>query len=781
MGISRKELDWAKNYWTAANYLAASMVYLKDNFLLERKLKPDDIKLALLGHWGTCPGLNFIYTHLNLLVKKTDSDLLLLTGPGHGFAAILGNMYLEKSLEIGYCEFTHDRVGLGNLIKSFCWPGGFPSHLNPGVPGCIHEGGELGYALATAFGAVLDNPDLIAVAVVGDGEAETGPTATAWHSIKYLDPASCGAVLPIVHLNGYKISSPTIYGTMNDSELNSLFTGYGYEPKIVHTGHKEMHDAIQWAYNRIRSIQKKARGGEHIERPKWPVLIMRTPKGWTGIKTMEGKKVEGSYRSHQVPATDVRTNKHHLLALEKWLASYKPQTLFPKGIVKKGLLEFVPEGDKRISSSPHSIGGRMRVPLDMPAPRDFEIKFDKRGRTMASSMETGGKFLLEVCNKNMDRFRIFSPDEIASNKLDKALQSSGRQYYWPHPKEDDTLVPNGRVIEMLSEHTLQAWMQGYVLTGRHGLFPSYEAFLPIVDSMVSQYLKFLEMSTEYEWRPPVSSLNYILTSVCWRQDHNGFSHQNPGFINNMLNKAREEALVRVYLPADANMLLNVLDHCLRSTNRVNVIVADKRPIRQWLTMQEALDQARVGASTWEFASDQEPDVVLAAAGDYQTQESLAAIQLLNDFIPEMKVRFVNVSELNVLGKKGFFPNALDNSTFDQLFTKDKEVVFSFHGYPGAVKQLLFDRKNNERFHVYGYIEKGTTTTPFDMLIRNNVSRYHLAMKAIKHAAHTNPVVAAKENILTVMFKSLILEHQEYILEHGADPKEITDWQWKERR
>jgi xylulose-5-phosphate/fructose-6-phosphate phosphoketolase len=762
-------------------------VYLKDNFLLERKLKPEDIKDSLLGHWGTCPGINFIYTHLNLMITKHKQQVLLLTGPGHGFAAILANDYLEGSLQPYYPEMTHDKEGLGNVVKSFCWPEGFPSHLNPGVPGCIHEGGELGYALATAFGAAFDNPDLIVCAIVGDGEAETGPTAAAWHSTKWLNPARDGAVLPILHLNGYKISNPTVYGTMTGEELTHLFKGYGYEPIFVEMSHdahhEQMAEAMEHAYKEIKRIQIAARGGEPVERPRYPMIILRTLKGWTGPKEYEGKKIEGSYRSHQVPAKDCKTNPEGLKTLQAWLESYDPQSLFPGGNIPAETLEFVPQGNLRIGSCPHALGGEMRVPLRMPDPHLFEVKFEKRGTKWAGSTPVLGHYMQHIFILNADKsnFRIMSPDELASNKLDAVLESTERAYAWPHSSDDKTLDPDGRVMEMLSEHTLQAWLQGYTLTGRHGLFPSYEAFLPIVDSMVSQYLKFVEMSTEFEWRKPVPSLNYLLTSVCWRQDHNGFSHQNPGFINTLLNKAREEQLVRIYLPPDANSLLAVSHHAFQSTNRVNVVIADKQLIRQWLTYEEAVEQCKAGASVWEFASDENPDVVLAAAGDYQTQEAMAAIHLLRHHCPELKLRFVNVSELNVLGKDGFYANSLSEEAFSELFTPDREVLFTFHGYPGAVKQLLFDRPNPHRFHVYGYIEKGTTTTPFDMLIRNNVSRYHLAMRAVKHAAKRNPRVDAKQKLLMATFQAKILEHTEYIIKHGKDPEEVSNWVWHETK
>lgn len=775
--LTAKELTWAKRYFRATNYLAASMVYLQDNFLVERPLKSVDIKQSLLGHWGTCPGINFIHTHLNLLVHKTKQSTLLITGPGHGFAAVLASQFLDGSLEDVIPKYKRDALGFTNVIKDFCWPGGFPSHLNPGVPGCIHEGGELGYSLATSFGAVLDNPELMVACIVGDGEAETGPTATAWHSTKFLNPKTDGSVLPILHLNGYKISSPTIYGTMTDTELTHLFTGYGYEPKIVGTSHQSMASALSWAHDRIKQIQTAARKKKAQVRPKWPMIILRSPKGWTGPKTFNGKKVEGSYRSHQVPLTDPKKNSKTLAILQDWLQSYNPQELFPFKQPAKELFDFMPTGDLRIGSNPHALGGKMRKPLKMPNPHHFEVKFKKRGCESASTMEVAGEYFNELIKKNTN-FRIMSPDELSSNKLDAVLKSTGRQYNWPHDKDDNTLVPRGQVMEMLSEHTLQAWLQGYILTGRHGLFPSYEAFLPIVDSMISQYLKFIELSQGLPWREPVSCLNYILTSVCWRQDHNGFSHQNPGFISNLLTKAKEVTLVRIYLPADANIMLNILDHSLQSTDRVNAIVADKRPIRQWLTYNEAKAQCERGAATWEFASNKNPDVVLAAAGDYQTQESLAAIDILRKLAPDLKVRFVNVNELNVLGKPGFYSNGLDAKTFSKLFTFDKHVIFSFHGYPGSVKQLLFDRPISGRFHVYGYIEKGTTTTPFDMLVRNNISRYHLAIRAIKYGAWNNPKINKVAQSLIATLKSQINEHQAYIKEHGADPQEINDWKWQ---
>jgi len=780
--MSKKEsISWAEEYFNISNYISASSIYLKDNFLLEKPLKKDDIKDSLLGHWGTCPGINFIYTHLNLLAYEKKQQILLVVGPGHGAAAVLSNLFLEGSLEKYYPKFKRDKQGLGNLIKSFCWPEGFPSHVYPGLPGSIHEGGELGYALATAFGAAFDNPNLIVTAIIGDGEAETGPTATAWHSSKFINPKEDGAVLPILHLNGYKISNPSIYGTMSDEELKKLFEGYGYEPVFVNVKHEEMINAMEYCYSKIKKIQNSARQNNNIEKPAWPMIIFKSLKGWTGPKYFESKKIEGSYRSHQVPLKNVKSNDEELKALENWLRSYNPEKRIPNGTIPSSALKFVPKGDFRIGSNPNSFGGNIIKDLILPNAKKFSISFDndERGNTFSGSTSVLGKYLKEVItlNEKSKNFRIFSPDELESNKLGDVLEATGRRYYWPHSKEDNTLSKDGRVMEILSEHTLQSWFQGYVLTGRHGIFPSYEAFLPIIDSMVSQYLKFIELSEKFKWRKPVSSLNYLLTSVCWRQDHNGFSHQNPGFINTLLNKAKEEHNIRIYFPADTNSLLVTSEDCLKSKNRVNLIVSDKQLIRQWLSYEEAKEQFKSGAMTWKFASSKNPDIVLAACGDYQTQETLSAISLLKKDIPEIKIKFVNVNELNVLGKEEFYPNSLTDLEFEKLFEKDREVVFSFHGYPGAVKQLLFDRKNNERFHIYGYIEQGTTTTPFDMLIRNNISRYHIAIRALTHASKHNSKVASKSKALISKLRDKIKEHKMYIINNGVDPGEINEWTW----
>ncbi len=780
--LTKEELIWAEKYWTTANFIAASSIYLKDNFFLKRKLEKNDIKDSLLGHWGTCPGINFVYTHLNLIASKKKQSILLVNGPGHGFAAVLANLFLEGSLEKFYPELNNTKEGIGKLIKSFCWPKGFPSHINPSVPGAIHEGGELGYALATAFGAAFDNPELIVAAIIGDGECETGPTATAWHSNKFLNPSKDGAVLPIIHLNGYKINNPTIYATMEKSELKKLFEGYGYEVKFVGTKHEEMGSAMEWAYKEIKNIQEKSKKGTLKENPKWPIIILETPKGWTGVKEFNNHKIEGNWRSHQVPLPNVKKDQKEFILLEKWLRSYKPERLFLDDKVPKDTLKFVPKGDLRIGMNKNANGGLVLKELVLPKPEKFEFKFKKRGNEFNESTPTLGKYLEEIFKKNKNpNFRIFSPDELASNKLDKVLDTTGRRYFWKTSSEDKRnckITQNGKVMEILSEHTLQGWLQGYILTGRHGLFPSYEAFLPIVDSMISQYLKFIEVAKTVKWRKPVSSLNYIVTSVCWRQDHNGFSHQNPGFIDTLLTKEKEEKLVRIFFPADSNMVLTVAEEVMKSKEKVNAIVADKRPIRQWLTLKEARSQIKTGAGVWEFASDKNPEIVLSACGDYQTQEMLAAISLIREILPKIKLRFVNVNELNVLGVNETYSNGLSQEKFEELFTKDKPVIFSFHGYPSSVKQLLFDRRNTSRFDVHGYIERGTTNTPFEMLVVNKVSRYDIVKRVVEKLRKTNKEVSKKAEEVIKKMQDKILEHEEYIVKNGKDPEEINEWTFK---
>jgi xylulose-5-phosphate/fructose-6-phosphate phosphoketolase len=770
-------------YIRVTDYLAAAQIYLKDNVLLEEPLKPEHIKDRLLGHWGTSPGINLIYAHLNHLITRYDLDMFLVTGPGHGAPANLANLYLEGTLQEFYPELTLDKAGLRNFIRRFSWPGGFPSHLYPGVPGTIHEGGELGYALATAFGAAMDNPDLIVACIVGDGEAETGPTATAWHSYKFIDPKESGAVLPILHLNGYKISNPTIYGTMSDEELLHLFTGYGYQVCFVEGTQGDNLDAalygtLEWAYQEIRRIQHAFRSGQPISKPQWPVIILRTPKGMTGVKEMDGEPIEGSFRSHQVPVTDVKTNPAHLQLLEAWLRSYHiAELLDERGRPKLDILQQSPKGDRRMGCNPHTFGGRIRQPLDLPDIHDFEVPIE-RGNDI-SNVEAVAKYLTAVIRRNPHIFRIFSPDELESNKLGNVFEATNRDYQWPiHPHDSYISSDDGRVLEILSEHTCQAWLQGYLLTGRHGLFPTYEAFLNIVLSMMDQYAKFLKMSQEFSWRLPVASLNYLETSTLWRQEHNGFSHQSPGVINAILNK--KARVTRVYLPPDANCLISTVDHCLHSKEYVNLVIANKQPMPQWLTMSEAIDHCRAGASVWPWASIDDgvdPDVVLVGIGDNPTLEVLAAASLLRKDLPELRVRVVNVTDLLVLEEDTLHPHGLDDELFSALFTADSPVIINFHGYPSAVKQLLFGRRHVGRFHINGYQEEGTTTTPFDMNVRNGTSRYHVAMQAIRLASARNPRVAVKASARIHQYEYILVDHNRYIQEHGVDPSDITNWRW----
>ncbi len=786
------ELESIERYRRIVNYLAAAQLYLKENVLLEEPLKPEHIKDRLLGHWGTCPGINLIYAHLNHLIIRYDLNMFLVTGPGHGAPANLANLYLEGSLQEFYPNMTLDKAGVSEFVKSFSWPGGFPSHLSPGIPGTIHEGGELGYALATAFGAVMDNQDLIVACIVGDGEAETGPTATAWHCYKFIDPAESGAVLPILHVNGYKISNPTIAGTMSNKELLHLFTGYGYHVLFVEGDDldAQLYGAMDQAYHEIRHIQLEAHSGQPIVRPQWPMIILRSPKGWTGIKTLNGKPIEGSFRSHQVPANELKTNPTQLQMIEQWLRSYHIEELFDgQGHPKPEILEQCPRGDRRMGCNPHTFGGRIHRELDLPRISDFKIditqgqtiKTFQRGDINVSNIETVGKYLAEVIRRNPKTLRIFSPDELDSNKLSAVLDVTHRNYQWPVPPHNDKVGPgNGRVIEVLSEHDCQAWLQGYLLTGRHGLFPSYEAFLNIVVSMMDQFAKFLKMSMELPWRWPISSLNYLETSTLWRQEHNGFSHQSPGFINSVLNKKAEVS--RVYLPPDANCLLCTMDYCLRSTNYVNLVIANKQPMPQWLSMDDAVAHCRAGASIWQWASTDSginPDVVLVGIGDNPTVEIMAAAQILREEMPMLRVRVVNVTDLLVLEADSVHPHGLDEEMFAALFTSDCPVIINFHGYASAVKQLLFNRPHlhPHRFHINGYREEGTTTTPFDMNVRNGTSRYHLIMQAIRLASPRNPSVAVHACGQVSHYEYVLATHRRYIQTNGVDPEEITDWQW----
>lgn len=798
----------SERYFRAVNYLAAAQIYLQDNVLLEQPLKPEHIKPRLLGHWGTCPGINLVYQHLNGLICRRDTDLLLITGPGHGAAANLANMYLEGTLEEYFPGLTRDSKGIHEFIRRFSRPGGFPSHLTPSLPGVIHEGGELGYALSTAFGAVLDRPDLIAACLVGDGEAETGPTATAWHAIKYLNPVHDGAVLPVLHLNGFKISNPTLFAAMSDAELSSLFQGYGYSVRIVDQLdyiHDQLTTDLNWAYDAIREIQTAACHGEHLERPPWPMLILRTPKGWTGPAEVDGHLLEGSFRSHQVPCKEARTNPRHLSALESWLRSYHPEEILDRnGEVRVELTSLCPQGDWRMALNPAA--RTSPIPLQLPPLEGFAVKeVASPGRSIGrpvtavegdpmspeqsprphrsvpvSGAELLGIYLRDVVRLNEHRrnFRIVCPDELESNKLGAVLDVTARQFGWPIPDRAEKTAGSGRVLEMLSEHMCQGWLQGYLLTGRHGLFPCYEAFLPIVDGMMNQYAKFLKTSQETPWRTEVASLNYFLTSTAWRQEHNGYSHQGPGFINNLLTK--KGSIHRIYLPPDANTLLCTMEHCLDSRNYINLVIAGKHPAPQWLTMDEAREHCRIGASAWRWASTnggEDPQVVLAGCGDSVHVEIMAAAELLRRLAPAWRVRVVNVTDLQVLGIPQKYPHGLDESRFQRMFPSEVPVVFNFHGYTAAIKQLLWERPNACRFDLNGYREEGTTTTPFDMLVRNQSSRLHVVMQAArKIAAESAREASLAEEIIRYCERSLT-EHSDFIIREGIDPPEIDRWNW----
>ena len=774
----------AERYFRAVNYLSAAQIYLKANPLMEEPLKLTHIKERLLGHWGTAPGINLIYLHLNRLILKTHASILLVTGPGHGAAANISNMYVEGTLTEYQGELTRDRAGLEKLLQWFSWPDKFPSHLNPALPGVILEGGELGYALSTSYGAALDNPDLIVACIIGDGEAETGPTAGSWHSNKFINPAKDGAVLPILHLNGFKIASPTVYGTMSDEELVALFTGFGYTVAIVNAGpdvHAEFDASLEAAHKQIRELQAVWRGGKTTERPKWPMIILRTPKGWTGPKTLDGKMIEGSFRSHQVPGKDLKTNPAHLQAVEQWLRSYRPWELFDKdGRVAEDILAQCPQGGERMSMNSHSFGGEIRKALKLPPLDEHWVKVKARGASEESAMEVFGDYLKEVVKSNAaeNNFRIVCPDELESNKLGAVLDVTDRQYLWPIPPGAEKIGPEGRVLEILSEHNCQGWLQGYLLTGRHGIFPCYEAFLQIVDGMINQYSKFLKSALEVEWRKPISSLNFILTSEAWRQDQNGYSHQGPGFINNMLTKKGH--IYRIYLPPDANTLLCTMYNCLASADRINLVIASKQPMLQWLTMAEAMENCRAGIAIWEWASTnggEDPELVLAASGNNLTLEAMAAARILREEAPDWRIRMVNVIDILVLGIPQKYPGGLDEARFQRIFPMDCPVIFNFHGYTAAIKQLVWERPGNDRFSVNGYREEGTTTTPFDMHVRNRTSRYHLVMNAAEKIAMHTPSKAAAAEKLVMRYSKKLLDHRAYIDKYGVDPAEITDWKW----
>ncbi len=777
--LTPDELQRMDAYWRAANYLSVGQIYLLDNPLLKVPLELAHIKPRLLGHWGTTPGLNFIYVHMNRVINAHDLNMFFVAGPGHGGPAVVANTYLEGTYSELYADISQDEAGMRRLFRQFSFPGGIPSHAAPETPGSINEGGELGYSLFHAYGAVFDNPDLIACCVVGDGEAETGPLATSWHSNKFLNPRTDGAVLPILHLNGYKIASPTVLARISREELSSLFAGYGYQPYFVEGDepdvmHPLMAATVDAVIAEIRDIQRKAREGSAVGRPLWPMIILRSPKGWTGPKEVDGKKSEGSWCSHQVPFSDME-NPEHVRLLESWMKSYRPEELFDgKGTLKPELAALAPTGVRRMGANPHANGGVLLRDLRLPDFRDYAVAVDSPGGGVAESTRVMGNFLRDVMQKNRDNFRVFGPDETASNRLGALFEVTDRAWMAQRYDFDDHLAPDGRVMEILSEHACQGWLEGYLLTGRHGLFSCYEAFIHIVDSMFNQHAKWLKVCREIPWRRPIASLNILLTSHVWRQDHNGFSHQDPGFIDHVVNKNAE--IIRVYLPPDANTLLCVTDHCLRSRNRVNVIVAGKQPEQQWLNMDAAIKHTSAGIGLWEWASTDlksDADVVIAAAGDVPTLEALAAVDLLRQYAPDLKIRFVNVVDLMTLQPHEEHPHGLTDAAFDTLFTTDKPIIFAYHGYPWLIHRLTYRRTNHNSLHVRGYKEEGTTTTPFDMVVLNSLDRFHLVMDVVDRV----PRLQQQGGQIKQRMHDKLTEHTQYVHRHGEDMPEIRNWKW----
>jgi xylulose-5-phosphate/fructose-6-phosphate phosphoketolase len=768
-------------YWRAANYLSVGQIYLKDNPMLDRPLTLDDVKPRLLGHWGTTPGLNFLYVHWNRLIRERNLDMIFVIGPGHGGPGIVANTYLEGSYSEIYPHIEQNSDGIKRLFRQFSWPYGIPSHVAPETPGSIHEGGELGYSLVHAYGAAFDNPNLIVACVVGDGEAETGPLATSWHSNKFLNPATDGAVLPILHLNGYKIANPTVLARIPHAELEDLMHGYGYEPftlagddpAVMHQQAAQVFDTI---FDRIAAIQKAAREDASTARPAWPMLIMRTPKGWTGPKFVDGKPVENTWRAHQVPLDKIRENPEHLRQLDEWMRSYKPAELFDeKGKFREDLADIAPKGRQRMGMNPHANGGLLMVPLKVPNFRDFAFKIEGRGRTDAESTRILGHLLHAVMQANMDtkNFRVFGPDETASNRLEEVEVGVGKAWMAETLPVDENLSQTGRVMEVLSEHMCQGWLEGYLLTGRHGFFSCYEAFIHIIDSMANQHAKWLKTTREIPWRKPIASLNYLLSSLVWRQDHNGFSHQDPGFIDHLLNKKAD--VVRIYLPPDANTLLSVADHCLRSRNYINLIVAGKEPAPQWLTMDEAVAHCTIGMGTWQWASNDDggPEVVMACCGNVPTMEALAAVTLLRARIPDLRIRVVNVVDLMTLQPTSEHPHGLPDEEFDQIFPVGVPTIFAFHGYPWVIHRLTYRRHNHDNLHVRGYKEEGTTTTPFDMCVLNNIDRFQLTLDATRRVPRLKAQVDAAEQ----WYSEQIQRHKLYVSENGDDLPEVKNWRW----
>jgi xylulose-5-phosphate/fructose-6-phosphate phosphoketolase len=773
-------------YWRAANYLSVGQIYLYDNPLLKIPLKLEHVKPRLLGHWGTTPGLNFIYVHLNRIIKQYDLNMLYVTGPGHGGPGLVANTYLEGTYSEIYPNISQNELGMKRLFTQFSFPGGIPSHVAAETPGSINEGGELGYSLMHAYGAAFDNPDLLVACVVGDGEAETGALATSWHSNKFLNPVHDGAVLPILHLNGYKIASPTVLARISREELEALFRGYGYKPYFVEGDdpdkvHSLMAATLDQIIAEIRQIQAEARNHGFKKRPIWPMIILRTPKGWTGPKEVDGLKAEGSWRSHQVPLANLAENPSHLKILEKWMKSYRPEELFDQaGKLIPELAELAPKGDRRMGANPHANGGVLLRDLNLPDFRDYAVKVPSPGSMTAEATRVTSTFLRDVMKQNITahNFRIFGPDETASNRLGALFEVTGRAFMEEIQKSDTQLSPDGRVMEVLSEHLCQGWLEGYLLTGRHGFFSCYEAFIHVVDSMFNQHAKWLKVSRDITWRRPIASLTYLLTSHVWQQDHNGFSHQDPGFIDHVVNKKAD--IIRVYLPPDANTLLSVTDHCLRSRNYVNVIVAGKQPELQWLDMDAAIKHCSSGLGIWKWASndeDSDPDVVMACCGDVPTLETLAAVEILRQHFPELKIRVINIVDLMTLQPQIEHPHGLSDKDFDVLFTKDKPIIFAYHGYPWLIHRLTYRRTNHSNLHVRGYQEEGTTTTPFDMTVLNNIDRFHLARDVIDRV----PNLGSRAAYFTQLMRDKLMDHAQYIRQHGEDMPEIRNWRWDAKK
>ncbi len=781
--LPQAELELIDAYWHAANYLSVGQIYLLGNPLLREPLTLADVKPRLLGHWGTTPGLNFVYAHLNRVIKARDLSMIFIAGPGHGGPGVVANTYLEGTYSEVYPHIPQNADGMQHLFKQFSFPGGIPSHVAPETPGSIHEGGELGYSLLHAYGAVFDNPGLVAACVIGDGEAETGALAASWHSNKFLNPARDGAVLPILHLNGYKIAGPTVLARIPEGELAQLLTGYGYKPYFVagddpQTMHRLMAGTLDRVFAEIADIQHQARAHGFTRRPAWPMIVLRSPKGWTGPKIVDGVPIEGTFRAHQVPLTDLATKPGHLEILQNWMKSYRPEKLFDQsGRLRPELAALAPVGERRMSANPHANGGLLLKPLKLPDFHEYAVRVAQPGGSTAEATRVAGNFLRDVMTLNSEEanFRVVGPDETASNRLGALFEVTDRTSTAEIIPGDDHVAPDGRVMEVLSEHLCQGWLEGYLLTGRHGFFSCYEAFIHIIDSMFNQHAKWLKVTRHIGWRRPIASLNYLLTSHVWRQDHNGFSHQDPGFLDHVVNKKAD--VVRVYLPPDANTLLSVVDHCLRSRNYVNVIVAGKQPSPQWLDMESAARHCTTGVGIWDWASNDdgiEPDVVMACAGDVPTLETLAAVDILRTHLPDLKVRVVNVVDLMTLQPSTEHPHGLSDPDFDSIFTADKPVIFAFHGYPWLIHRLTYRRTNHVNFHVRGYKEEGTTTTPFDMTVLNELDRYHLAGDVIERVPRMRNVGAHLEQYL----RDKLLEHREYICEHGEDMPEIANWCWR---